>query len=724
MRNVWIYSILLVFLPVFLSGQEIISGLSGNPVVERHYEKVKNVEQYKSGFLKHDPLLLPFYDDFSELTVYPDSSLWLDDEAYINATFPVYPVNFGVATMDAIDARGRVYLEATPFTFLADRLTTKPIRLDSVFDPDLGEMKKLSPADSIYLSFYYQPQGRGDVPLLHDSLVLEFGLYNGDTIFSHFDSTVVYGYNYLEAMAQFGGEWLPPGFVIFPWETCDSISYFLKDTFYLNDSLRVPCDSVFVLDTDWSSIWFAEGDTLMHPVFDTIGFRYENNAYFKDVVIPIIDTNWFRDDFQFRFVNYASISNINSWQSNTDHWHIDVVYLNQKRTMDDMFVREVSFSEMPPGFIEDYSTMPYQHYAGDITTYKRDFLPVYIHNNDSIAHSLVYNYFVLNENGDTLEPFLIDGINGVLDARIDLDVLNYQPFVEPPIKYFFTSPNEDTADFWISHVVYDTEQPEVGDTIVYHQKFRNYFSYDDGSAEAGYGLSPAGAQLAVQFRTEVPDTLRGVQVFFNQTFNENNNRLFHFAVWNDNNGEPGNLLYVEENVRPEFHDGLNKFYTHLFEDYTKLGVQVFYIGWIQTSNHNLNIGYDRNVNSKERNFYNVNGTWTPSGFEGTIMIRPVVGKALDEKNIEYKTQSGELLIHPNPPGYMSEIFIRLPAGEQDPAYRDYLTVQVFDICGKVIYNGPYTKTLPVSGLKQGFYIVTLYNTSRSTKYTAKLLIVK
>jgi hypothetical protein len=716
-------NILFLFLiPVFTTGQEVLSGLAGNPVVEEHYEKFGHHEQYKSGFKIHNSLQLPFYDDFSEITVYPDTARWIDNEAYINATFPWYPVNYGVATMDVIDARGHVYLEASPFTFLADHLTSRPIRLDSVFDPGIGQMKKLGPADSVYLSFYYQPQGRGDAPLKHDSLVLQFGHYNGDTVFSHFDSTLVFGYNYLEAMAQFGGEWLPPGFVILPFITCDSIPYTLKDTLFIQDSLMIPCDSIFALDTDWNSIWSAEGDTLRDPIDSVFIDKY--GVYFRDVVIPITDTNWFRNDFQFRFVNYASISFINSWQSNTDHWHIDGVYLNHGRTVKDMFVREARFMEPPTSFIIDFSTMPYRHYAGNAIKYKPVSVPVYVHNNDSVPHNLVYNHYVLNANGDTLEPFLMDDIMQVLGPRTGLDIYDYQPFVESPVKYFFVSASIDTADYFISHVVHDADEPQIGDTVVYHQKFRDYFSYDDGSAEAGYGLSPAGAQLAVQFRTEVPDTLRGVQIYFNHTFNNNNNRLFHVGVWNDNDGEPGNLLYKEENVRPEFTNGLNRFYNLVFSDYVKLGVQVFYVGWIQTSNHNLNIGYDRNVNSQIKNFYNVNGLWTPSSLEGSIMIRPIVGKALGKEQKEYKSGQEELLIHPNPPGLSPDIFIRLPEDESDPSLRNSLVLSIYDVCGKVVYHGPYTEVLPADAFKQGFYIVSLVNTLRSTKYTAKLLIVK
>ena len=89
------------------------------------------------------------------------------------------PVNLGAATFDAIDQSGHVYSTASWIPFKADELLTQDIRLDSIFQPSARE---LSPEDSVYLSFYYQPQGRGNQPEPFDSLVLEFGHYDGDSI--------------------------------------------------------------------------------------------------------------------------------------------------------------------------------------------------------------------------------------------------------------------------------------------------------------------------------------------------------------------------------------------------------------------------------------------------------------------------------------------------------------------------------------------------------------
>lgn len=98
-------------------------------------------------------------------------SLWQDRNACINGTFPVGPPTIGVATMDALDEYGYPYnFVNTSLTGTADYLTSVPINLG--IDP--GDFLPYEPSDSIYLSFYYQPQGLGNDPETNDSLILEF----------------------------------------------------------------------------------------------------------------------------------------------------------------------------------------------------------------------------------------------------------------------------------------------------------------------------------------------------------------------------------------------------------------------------------------------------------------------------------------------------------------------------------------------------------------------
>ena len=82
----------------------------------------------------------------------------------------VSPVSRGVATFDALNEKGLPWnpLSNTDFSY-ADSLTSQPIDLSS-----------LGPADSLYLSFFYQPQGNGFFPLPADTLFLLMRIRYGD----------------------------------------------------------------------------------------------------------------------------------------------------------------------------------------------------------------------------------------------------------------------------------------------------------------------------------------------------------------------------------------------------------------------------------------------------------------------------------------------------------------------------------------------------------------
>jgi len=126
-----------------------------------------------------DTLALPFFDDFSGASPYPDSRLWTNDFVYVNNHFGKNPITQGVATFDHLNALGLPYGAFSKFfTSSADSLSTQAINL---LDYQLGvNTVAYTVADSIYLSFFMQSGGFGDAPDLQDSMVLYF-LDNSNT---------------------------------------------------------------------------------------------------------------------------------------------------------------------------------------------------------------------------------------------------------------------------------------------------------------------------------------------------------------------------------------------------------------------------------------------------------------------------------------------------------------------------------------------------------------
>lgn len=110
---------------------------------------------------------LPFFDDFAAAAGVPDPSRWQNGGVYINNRFGLEPVTINVASFDGLNAAGQPYAPGSLSAGASDTLTSEPILLGG-----------LSPGDSVYLSFYWQSGGIGDVPDLTQSnlryLQLEF----------------------------------------------------------------------------------------------------------------------------------------------------------------------------------------------------------------------------------------------------------------------------------------------------------------------------------------------------------------------------------------------------------------------------------------------------------------------------------------------------------------------------------------------------------------------
>ncbi|HON18101.1 MAG TPA: T9SS type A sorting domain-containing protein [Salinivirgaceae bacterium] len=143
--------------------QEYLTGITTFPAI-------KNLTQQASSYAKDtNSLELPFIDDFSELSVFPNQAKWSDSTAYINHHLLQSAISIGVATLDGMDSHGNLYpLSFGEFYRKGDSLTSRPINLS-----------QLSPSDSIYLSFFYLPGGLADKPETGDSLLVDF--WDGQT---------------------------------------------------------------------------------------------------------------------------------------------------------------------------------------------------------------------------------------------------------------------------------------------------------------------------------------------------------------------------------------------------------------------------------------------------------------------------------------------------------------------------------------------------------------
>ncbi len=168
MKKFFLVALAIIQFQICFSQGPIITSLQSNAALFK-----ASVQANSAKRAINDTLKLPFFEDFTSTLIYPDAAKWLDKNVYVNSHFAISPPSYGVATFDNLNSKGKPYNDLSGNTRdICDLLTSKPINLKYF----ISGITKIPYAikDSIYLSFFYQAQGLGDVSDGSDSLVLRF----------------------------------------------------------------------------------------------------------------------------------------------------------------------------------------------------------------------------------------------------------------------------------------------------------------------------------------------------------------------------------------------------------------------------------------------------------------------------------------------------------------------------------------------------------------------
>jgi len=460
----------------------------------------------------------------------------------------------------------------------------------------------------------------------------------------------------------------------------------------LQDSLVVQFYSV--TDNEWQHIWKAEGTNLHN---------------FKPVIIKIDSPDYLYRGFRFRFINYASLSSSLSdpaMAGNSDHWNIDYVYIDKNRSPSDTIPVDVAFTEPIRSVLNTYESMPWEQFRKVFLSEMGSFIRINYRNNDEVTRNVTRNFKIRDMYEDSEAHTFSAGATNIDPGEWVTYNAN--------LIYTFDSDYTDSALFRVrSILITDEFDQKVNDTIDYYQVFSNYFSYDDGSAENGYGVNGQGASnamVATRFRTFQPDTLRAISMAFNDSYQSSNQRYFNIAVWSDNNGMPGDLLYEQEEMVDPGED-INGFIQFVLND--PLVIEgYFHIGWTQQSETFLNVSLDMNTLPEDRRHYYINGLWSESEIAGSIMIRPVMGSAIIPSEIDDidLPAKNKIKIWPNP---VNDI-LNIDIPENDLAMG--IEINIYDSNGRWLLSDEQTRTVNVTALPQGVYLLIISSGTRVIGY--------
>lgn len=455
---------------------------------------------------------------------------------------------------------------------------------------------------------------------------------------------------------------------------------------------------------EWVRQWTSS--FAQDSLWRTVHIRFNLNALFEN-------------GFQFRFRNFANLS------GSFDHWHIDYVRLRATSTFSDTLINDLAIMEPMSGLIQPYTYAPWKHYKSDPSFFMKDNYEINVTNN--------FNQSKLTDPGRIIVEY--EGVNQ-LNFSVGDPLGNFNPAtiydfpfdISGAAYQFDPNVNDSAANFIIKSILTTPTNPELlnsNDTAVYEQDFRNYYAYDDGTAEAAYGPYGLGARLAYYFEMPQADTLLGAMMHFEPSGEDWSNTVFLLTVWEDNNGLPGNILYQDDFFTAnlvKYTNGDNGFDFYGFGDDIALEVdESFFIGWEQIDPDKLNIGFDYNNNNQDKIFFNTNGTWTNTVFEGSLMIRPVVKSNIDfylgDEQRDFKVQEKlSAKVYPNPAEDVLKIEFNHEVNESD------WSIEVLSISGqKVRQPNTFVKTIDISSLSPGLLLVRLFNKKTGEELTQKVI---
>lgn len=619
-------------------GQVRTYPLKKNPSIHHFLEVNPNYEfqpvtKYKFG--QRDTIELPFFDDFSESKLYPDSSKWLNNQVYVNNHFPYHPPTINVATFDGLDSRGNPYRNTInkDFSGSGDSLISQPINL---YDSS-GSLYAIT--DSIVFSFFYQPNGLG---------------------------------------------------------------------YHLNgeDSLR---------------LWFKAANNLWIRVWSVGG--QPSTSEFKHVSIPILDDNYLHKGFQFMFTTHTR------QVGNANHWHVDYIMLDKDRSSIDNSYNDYAIQNTPSPLLNLFAQMPYSHFSVNPSSHIVDSVHLRLSNlyKDpkalQIRHQASFNGSVIAST-----EFINSTKNIGAQTSAVRNLPSYTSFIgllvdEPVVINRMVEVRENGV----------ANDYKRNDSISFTQEFSDFYAYDDGTVEQGFGFdqntnpSNIKGQVAYGFDVVKEDTLYAIATYFNQAVYDVSRKRFTYRIWKElsgvNSATEDEIIYESDELSPTYSSVNNwrTFTPHYLDTILVLSPGRYYIGWKQESMYNLNVGWDKNYGySKtpdkvnQNLYYRTFGNWTNDNLpSGTLMMRPHFGtpKELYASINRIDLDENSIKIYPNPAKdivYLSSVFSH---------------IRVCDVHGKQLLEFWNSSNLNVSSLKEGAYFVFLNDNSKRF-YTAKLIIQK
>jgi hypothetical protein len=567
---------------------------------------------------------IPYFEDFATSFQTPDTTRWINSEnVSITSEIGINPPTINAAVLNGINASGRPYSPGVTLVDSVDALTSQVIELGNV---DLLDIP------SVYMSFFWQAEGRAELPDSRDSLVLQFKDANGE----------------------------------------------------------------------WISVW------------SVIGGREKRSEQFNIEIFPInafaTDENiFFHNDFQFLFQAYGNPSGA------FDFWLVDYIFIDRGRTLSDTTFQDQAWTSRPSSVLGSYSAVPLEH----VKTNPFDSLfPASIGYFNLINPGDV-NFFPAEVTGTIIDrqtDMVVDTLNipgdDVNFPNSDIQVGGFQLFTfesnparAPFLNDYLNATTDSIVELETFFFLESDSEININDTVRSTLTFSDFYAYDDGTAEEAIRLEQASGQLAQRYVVRTPDILSAIYAYFPPS-TANSSGTIRFRIWESDRGNPGRLLYEDQADRTVAQIASGALDDFILFTVDEINVaDTVWVGYVQSSNDLLGVGYDRNNNQKSEIRFNVGGEWerldTLDSVDppGNLMIRPVFRNSLLTA-IEPIPDHRQILVYPNPSTGIFHFSEPLEI------------IEIFTLTGVKIYTGTHVSSADISSWPNGIYLLKAASAGR------------
>ncbi|HXP49041.1 MAG TPA: T9SS type A sorting domain-containing protein, partial [Bacteroidia bacterium] len=408
------------------------------------------------------------------------------------------------------------------------------------------------------------------------------------------------------------------------------------------------------------------------------------------------------------------------------------------RNYTDTMQNDIAFVYDAPSMLTNYQAEPWEQYLpGDLRTTP---MPIFIRNNNASKNisslniiNATYTYNINTTPSVTTYSSGANNIDPYVDAGYDNDPLQAQPALTTSN---FPATLGSATTYTITHVLQRSSDFDLwNDTLRYNQVFNNYYAYDNGTPDYAYYINPipgVPTYLAYQFSLNNPDTIFGMQIYFDYVFINASPYTFKLIVWNDKGGAPGDTIYVDDTILNPVYpkDGNDMFTTFKFRKPKAIGAGKFYVGWEQTTGDSMNVGFEFNDNHQNQIFYSIDPyakpvVWNYSSFKGSLLIRPLVGSPKGPASVNaIDAPKNDIMLYPNPSN--GKFTIQIDNG-QLTMDNEKMQVSVYNVVGERILSQSSIVnsqlSIDLGDVPNGFYLVQITSDKGDSSFK-KLLISK